>query len=214
MRLVTSSTTFSTRNRRPSASWSCTNSRLQRWMGSAIPLDMNAGDFDFVKDPDGKAFQIFERVHSELVCADLTSDYLSFTGNYSTHFHLGAPPRVREAPAYFVRAGHRYLLTSGTTGYHPNPSKAASAASMHGPWTDLGDLHPTDSSRTSFNSQISSVFKHPDKKDLYITLQIAGYMTSRSGRARLSRVDKHHQRSKTCLRMFLRGLPQLPTHWL
>jgi hypothetical protein len=34
----------------------------------------------------------------------------------------------------------------------------------------LGDLHPTDLSRTSFNSQISSIFKHPRKSDLYIAI--------------------------------------------
>lgn len=32
---VTSSTMLSTRNRRPVANWSCTKSRLQRWLGSA-----------------------------------------------------------------------------------------------------------------------------------------------------------------------------------
>jgi hypothetical protein len=46
----------------------------------------------------------------------------------------------------------------------------AIADTFHGPWTVLGDLHPKDASRTSFNSQVSSVFKHPAKKDLYIAL--------------------------------------------
>jgi hypothetical protein len=35
---------------------------------------------------------------------------------------------------------------------------------------DAGDLHPADRSRTSFNSQITSVFRHPKKRDLYIAL--------------------------------------------
>ena len=34
----------------------------------------------------------------------------------------------------------------------------------------LGDPHPTDSTRTSFASQITSAFKHPAKKELYIAL--------------------------------------------
>jgi transposase InsO family protein len=34
---VTSSTMFSTRNRRPVTSWSCTKSRLQHWFGNASP---------------------------------------------------------------------------------------------------------------------------------------------------------------------------------
>jgi hypothetical protein len=135
------------------------------------PVGMNAGDFDLVVEPtDGKAYYYFERVHSEMICADLTDDYTSTTGYYSTHFPLEIPPFVREAPAYFRRGNTHYLITSGTTGYLPNPSEIANAPSYHGPWTVLGDAHPTDPSRTSFRSQITSVFKHPSKTDLYIAM--------------------------------------------
>ena len=61
-------------------------------------------------------------------------------------------------------------MTSGSTGYFPNFSEFASAPDYHGPWTILGDAHPGDPTRTSFRSQISCVFKHPDKDDLYIAL--------------------------------------------
>jgi hypothetical protein len=135
------------------------------------PLGMNAGDFDLVVDPhDGKGYYYFERVHSELICADLTDDFTDVTGSYSTHFPQPQPPYVREAPAYFARHRKHYLVTSGTTGYYPNPSEVAVASSYHGPFEVLGDLHPTDASRTSFRTQISSVFRHPAKKDLYIAL--------------------------------------------
>lgn len=141
---------------------------VQSWLK---PLDMSAGDFDLVVDPhDGKGYYYFERVHSELICADLTSDYTNVTGYYSTHFPQPQPPFVREAPAYFARDRKHYVLTSGTTGYYPNPSESAVAPSYHGPFTVLGDLHPDDASRTSFHSQISSVFRHPGKKDLYIAI--------------------------------------------
>ncbi|MFT3888194.1 MAG: family 43 glycosylhydrolase [Arachnia sp.] len=138
---------------------------------SIKPLGMNAGDFDLVVDPtDGKGYYYFERVHSELICADLTPDYTDVTGYYSTHFPLVKPPHVREAPAYFEREGVHYLITSGTTGYYPNPSMVATAPSYHGPWRALNDPHPDDPTRTSFHSQISSVFRHPTRKDLYIAL--------------------------------------------
>ena len=135
------------------------------------PLGMNAGDFDLVVEPtDGKAYYYFERVHSELICADLTDDYLDVTGYYSTHFPRVQPPDVREAPAYFRRRGDHFLLTSGTTWYYPNESEVAIAPSFHGPFTVLGNPHPADASHTSYRSQISSVFRHPHKKDLYIAL--------------------------------------------
>jgi hypothetical protein len=136
-----------------------------------LPLGMSAGDFDLVVDVDrGSVHYLFERPHSELVVADLTDDCTDVTGRHSTHFHRGCPPYVREAPAHFARDGRHHLITSGTTGYHPNPSEAAVADDLHGPWTVLGDPHPSDPSRSSFNSQVSSVFRHPGKRDLYIAI--------------------------------------------
>ena len=132
------------------------------------PLGMSGGDFDLVVAPDGKAYYYFERVHSETICADLTDDYTDVTGYYSTHFPRPFPPFVREAPAHFFRRGKHYLITSGTTGYYPNPSEVAIADTWHGPYRVLGDPHVGDESNTSFHSQISSVFKVPGKKDLYI----------------------------------------------
>ena len=134
------------------------------------PLGMNSGDFDLAVAEDGRAYIYFERVHSEIICADLTDDYTNVTGCYSTHFPRLYPPYVREAPAHFVREGKHYLLTSGTTAYLPNPSEAAVADSLHGPYTVLGNPHRNDSTDTSFHSQISSVFSVFGKKDLYIAM--------------------------------------------
>jgi len=135
------------------------------------PLGMDAGDFDLVVDPsNGKGYVYFERVHSELICAELTDDYTGVTGFYSTHFPRHHPPTVREAPAHFRRNGKHYLITSGTTWYYPNRSEAAVADTYHGPYAVLGNPHPADASGTSFRSQISCVFRHPEKRDLYIAL--------------------------------------------
>lgn len=135
------------------------------------PLGMNAGDFDLVAAEDGKGYYYFERVHSETICADLTDDYTDVTGYYSTHFpHHNGPPHVREATAHFFRQGKHYLVTSGTTGYYPNPSEVAVGDTWHGPFTVLGEPHVDDHSHTSFHTQISSVLRVPAKKDLYIAL--------------------------------------------
>ena len=131
---------------------------------------MDAGDFDLAAAPDGKAYYYFERVHSETICADLTEDYTDVTGYYSTHFPHISPPYVREATAHFLRKGKHYLITSGTTGYLPNPSELAVADSWHGPFRVLGNPHPGDPSHTSFHSQVSSVFKVQGKQDLYIAV--------------------------------------------
>ena len=132
------------------------------------PLGMSAGDFDLVVAPDGKAYYYFERVHSETICADLNNEYTDVTGYYSTHFPRPQPPFVREATAHFTYNGKQYLITSGTTGYFPNPSEIAVADTYHGPFKVLGNPHRKDATNTSFHSQISSVFKVPGKKNLYI----------------------------------------------
>ncbi len=132
------------------------------------PLGMDAGDFDLAKDENGKAYYYFEKVHTQTVCAELAEDYTDVTGVYSTHFPRKSPPFVREATAHFVRNGKHYLLTSGTTGYLPNPSEVAVSEDWHGPFTELGNPHRNDKSQTSFHSQIASVFKVQGKKDLYI----------------------------------------------
>ena len=134
------------------------------------PLGMSAGDFDLVVAPDGKAYYMFERVHSETIIADLTDDYTDVTGYYSTHFPHDYPPFVREATAHFMRNHRHYLITSGTTGYLPNPSEVAVADTWHGNYKVLGNPCPDDESDTTWHSQISSVFKVPGKKDLYIAV--------------------------------------------
>jgi len=133
------------------------------------PGGMNAGDFDLVKFEDGSAVIVFEKVHSEMIVMDLTDDYLDVTDHYTSHYPRPCPPHVREAPAVFFRNGKGYVITSGTTGKMPNPSETATFTDIHGQWTILGDPHVDDPKKTSFDSQISCVFKHP-QHDLYIAV--------------------------------------------
>lgn len=135
------------------------------------PFGNLVGDFDLISDEKScKAYVISQKPHSCIYCAELNDAYTDAKGEYSEHFYHTAPPEAREAPACFMREGKCFIITSGTTGYYPNPSEAAVADTWHGPYTILGNPHVNDSSDTSFNSQISSVFKHPYKKDLYIAV--------------------------------------------
>ncbi len=134
------------------------------------PCGMSSGDFDLVRFEDGRAVIVFERVHSDMIVMDLTEDYLNVTDNYSVHYERPFPPYVREAPAVFFRNGKGYVITSGTTAKMPNPSEVATFGEIHGEWEILGDPHVSDLKKTSFDSQVSCVFKHPKHKDLYIAM--------------------------------------------
>ena len=63
---------------------------------------------------------------------------------------------------YFNQQGLHYLVTSGTTGYCPNPSEVAVAVGYHGPWTVLNDTHPEDPTRSSYQSDSPSAM-HPSQ---------------------------------------------------
>lgn len=134
------------------------------------PAGLPAGDFDLLVDENaGKAYMYFEQDHKDVVCIELTDDWTDVTDRLTHHFPRSIPD-TREGIACFQRGGRIYITSSGMTGYFPNPSEVAVGTDFLGPFRQLGDLHPTDASRTSFNSQISSIFKHPRKKDLYIAL--------------------------------------------
>ena len=135
------------------------------------PNGYNAGDFDLaVDDETGEGYVIYEKPHTQLVTAKLTDDYLDVSNEHTSHFFNGTPPFIREAPAFFKRKGKLYLLTSGTTGYFPNPTESATADDYLGPWKSLGTTCVGDTKNNSFHAQFSSVFKHPYKEDLYIAL--------------------------------------------
>ena len=135
------------------------------------PLGLEMGDFDlWVDERDGKGYFIADRVHTEVVIADLTDDYLDVTGYYSSHFPHVQPPEAREAPCFFKKEDKYYLISSGTTGYAPNPTEVAMAKLMHGPYDVQGEFCKDDVKHTSFDCQFSCVFKHPSRYGLYIAI--------------------------------------------
>lgn len=131
--------------------------------------ELPAGDFDLVKQNE-KAYIIFGKPFTEVLCVELNDTYTGYGEKWSTHIPTPFPPFSREAPAYFERNGEKYLLTSGTTGYFPNKTLMYRLSSFHGKWEELGDACVGDVKGNSFHAQFSSVFRHPFKKDLYIAL--------------------------------------------
>jgi len=135
-----------------------------------IKLDpTHAGDFDMFIEND-KAYIIYENPHKNMIIRELTDDYLNVKENYTEHIERECPPFVREAPAYFKYNNRMFILTSGTTGYFPNSTISYDITNLNGEWKELGKTCVNDINNNSFNSQFSSVFKHPYKKNLYIAL--------------------------------------------
>lgn len=134
------------------------------------PEGFGVGDFDmYVDDATGKGYVWFERPHWEMICAELTNDFLGTNGKFSEHFVGIRPPFTREAPTHFTYNGRHYMFTSGTTGYVPNPSQVCVFDDYHGDYKDLGCPHINDRYEDSFGSQITSVIRIPGTS-LYVAL--------------------------------------------
>lgn len=124
------------------------------------PGGHKAGDFDMIADDAaGKGYIYFDADHASMLCMELSEDYLHADKEVARSYPNLTPPFTREAPALFEANGKKYMLTSGMTGYIPNRSDCAAADSWDMPFVSIGDPHVEDESRSSFNSQISKVFR-------------------------------------------------------
>lgn len=134
-----------------------------------FPYGVKCGDYDLGKDESGQAYLWFEVNHTDVWGARLNADYTAVEGEPSVIYEGLRPPMTREAVTHFERDGKHYLVTSGMTGYRPNPSEVAvSDHPLYG-YKVQGDPCVNDPSNTTFHSQISSVFKVPGR-DLYIAV--------------------------------------------
>ena len=78
------------------------------------------------------------------------------------------PKGHREAPALFRHNDVYYMVTSGCTGWKPNPALYAKAESVMGEWVNMGDPCVDDTKRTTFDSQSTFVLPLDSKNGKYI----------------------------------------------
>ncbi len=89
------------------------------YLGSMRPNGQMSRDQTLFRDTDGKAYQICSSENNAtMYINELTDDYLKPTGRFKRVF-IGLS---REAPAMVKHNGKYYLLTSGCTGWDPNPA--------------------------------------------------------------------------------------------
>lgn len=124
------------------------------------PYGRKSGDFDLAVDGEtGRAYLYFEADHEEVLAARLNREYTDVEGEPAVVYTGLKPPLAREGVTHFTHGNRHYLLTSGMTGYVPNPCEVAVADDWLGPFTVLGDPHVDDTSSASFNSQPSCAFQ-------------------------------------------------------
>ena len=123
-------------------------------------LGKKCGDFDFAFDEEGHPYLFVEVDHVDLLSIRLNDDYTDVEGEPVYHYQGIKPPFTREGVTCFKENGKYYLLTSGMMGYVPNPSEVAVTDKIQGPYTSLGDPHVDEPGVSSYNSQVSCIFRY------------------------------------------------------
>ncbi len=122
-------------------------------------------DMTLFVDEDGKAYHIYSSEENLTIqIAELSDDYLSYTGKYIRIF----PGGHNEAPAMVKKDGMYYLITSGCTGWAPNEARSAVAPSIWGSWKSLGNPCEGEGAELTFQSQSTYILPLTDKSDTCI----------------------------------------------
>lgn len=122
-------------------------------------------DMTLFVDDDGKAYHIFASEENlTLHIAELTGDYLNYTGKYIRV----APGGHNEAPAIFKKDGIYYMITSGCTGWAPNAARLHTANAIWGPWTEHPNPCVGENANLTFHSQSTFIFPVQRKNDAFI----------------------------------------------
>ena len=124
-------------------------------------------DMTLFVDDDGTAYHITaSEENGTLLISKLAPDYRSLSNEYVRVF----PGGNNEAPAIFKKDGKYYLITSGLTGWAPNPARSAVADDMFGPWKSLGNpVRGSEEERAdTFRSQSTYILPVQGKEDAFI----------------------------------------------
>src|SRR5664280_682751 len=117
-----------------------------------------ARDMTLFVDKNGKAYHIHSSEENmTLHFAELTDDYLNFTGKYVRVL----PGESNEAPALFFSKGRYFMFTSGTTGWTPNAARLAFAGNILGEWKSIGNpcRGTEDENKITFGSQSTQILQ-------------------------------------------------------
>ena len=137
--------------------------------GMMVQRDLEGGqmsrDMQLFVDDDGKAYHIYSSEDNlTLQIAELTDDYLNYTGKYVRI----DPAGHNEAPALFKKDGKYFMITSGCTGWAPNAARLLTADNIMGPWTRHDNPCRGNGADKTFNSQGTYILPLPNGKFIFM----------------------------------------------
>lgn len=129
--------------------------------------DSTFRDMNLFQDKDGRAYVFYSgegnaTMHVVRLNADYTGvDEPMVEGKTWARIFVGA---YREGPAPFRYGKRYYIITSGCTGWKPNPAQYAWADNIFGPWTVKDNPCDGEDAGTTFQSQSTFVLPLPGGK--------------------------------------------------
>ena len=135
------------------------------WLARDIEGGQMSRDMTVFVDDDGTAYHIFASEENQtLHVARLTDDYLYHDGVYARVL----PGKSNEAPAIFKKDGVYWMITSGCTGWSPNPARLSCATDIMGEWTSYPNPCSGPDAEITFGAQSTFVLPVHGKKDCWI----------------------------------------------
>ena len=147
------------------------------YLGSQRPCGFESRDLGVFQDDDGSAYLFFASTNPDLAeiaqnrgrnytlrVVRLSEDYLraeSLVAELFSGTH-------REAPALFKHEGMYHLISSGCTSWNPNAAEHATALSLEGSWTVLGNPCLGPRAETTFDSQGTFVLPLEGKSGKFV----------------------------------------------
>jgi hypothetical protein len=147
------------------------------WCGTSSAFDPAGGmarDMNLFVDDDGTAYIIYSSEENRtMYISKLNKDYTYLTAApenavQGKDFVRTLPCSQREAPAMFKSDGTYYLVTSGATGWDPNPARYATSQNILGQFTDRGNPVPGAGAANTYRSQSTNVIPVDQKHNKFI----------------------------------------------
>lgn len=137
--------------------------------GLFVRRDFESGqmsrDMTLFVDDDNKAYHIYSSEDNlTLQIAELTDDYLNYTGKYIQV----EPGGHNEAPAIFKKDGRYFMITSGCTGWAPNAARLLVADEIMGEWKLYPNPCIGKDAELTFHTQSTYILPVQGKKDTFI----------------------------------------------
>ena len=132
-------------------------------------------DMNLFQDDDGTAYVIYSSDgNTNTYIVKLNNEYTNISKSdgdapvEGIDYIVTFIKNSREAPALFKSNNKYYMITSGCTGWSPNPAQYAISDKVLGEWKIVGNPCTDEGSSTTYDTQSTCVYKIDEGKYIYM----------------------------------------------